>query len=69
MASKRLELVQMAKCWTCGSEHEGQKCFLVKALEYYPNGNLKRIEYLTPADLRQDQQPTLENVVPFGTRQ
>lgn len=67
MASKRLDIKQMAKCQTCGTDHGDQKCYLIKALEYYPDGTLRRIEYLTPADM--PQQPSLVNVVPFGTRQ
>jgi len=54
----------MAVCMTCGSDHGDQKCFLIKAFEYYPDGKLKRIEYLTPADLK--SVPAQDNVVPFG---
>jgi hypothetical protein len=45
----------MEKCQICGTEHEF-KCVLVKATEYYPDGRLKRVEYLTPADMAQQQQ-------------
>lgn len=40
-----------AACQHCGSvvAHQG-KCPLVKAIEYFPNGMVKRVEYLTPAD-------------------
>lgn len=39
------------KCQHCGQDggHTG-KCHLVKAIEYYENGTVKRVEYLTPAD-------------------
>lgn len=54
----------MAVCMTCGNDHGDQKCFLIKAYEYYPDGKLKRIEYLTPADLKPT--PAQDNVIPFG---
>ena len=57
----------MTKCVICGTEHD-YKCFLIKAIEYYPDGKMKRIEYLTPADMAQ-QQPSIANLQPFGTRQ
>lgn len=44
------------RCRLCGGEHdiisEGRhvKCPLVKAYEYYENGELKRIEFVTIAD-------------------
>ncbi len=39
------------KCEHCGSKtpHEG-KCPSVKAIEYFPNGKVKRVEYMTAAD-------------------
>jgi hypothetical protein len=45
----------MEKCKICGTEHEF-KCVLVKAVEFYPDGVLKRVEYLTPADMTQQPQ-------------
>lgn len=45
----------MVKCQICGTEHEF-KCVLVKAVEFYPDGRTKRVEYLTPADMSQSQQ-------------
>ncbi|MCK1670300.1 hypothetical protein [Bradyrhizobium sp. 150] len=45
----------MEKCKICGTEHEF-KCVLVKAVEFYPDGVLKRVEYLTPADMPQQPQ-------------
>jgi hypothetical protein len=44
----------MQKCQICGTEHEF-KCVLVKAVEFYPDGRMKRVEYLTPADMSQKQ--------------
>ncbi len=43
---------ETGKCATCGglSHTQGGKCPLVKAYEYYPDGKLKRIEFMTPAD-------------------
>lgn len=37
------------KCPHCGLIHE-QRCHLVRAIEYFPDGTIKRVEYLTPAD-------------------
>jgi hypothetical protein len=37
------------KCEFCGTIH-GPRCPSVKAIEYYPDGKIKRIEYITPAD-------------------
>lgn len=37
------------KCLHCGMGHTG-RCPQVKAVEYYPNGQVKRIEYVTPGD-------------------
>lgn len=36
-------------CQFCGAFH-GLKCPAVKALEYHPNGSLKRVEFLAPND-------------------
>jgi hypothetical protein len=47
-------MTTMEKCKICGTEHEF-KCVLVKAVELYPDGALKRIEYLTPSDMPQRQ--------------
>lgn len=40
------------KCPYCGdaSNHMGTKCGLVKAYEYHPDGTVKRVEFMTPAD-------------------
>jgi hypothetical protein len=37
------------KCKHCGNIHEF-RCPLVKSIEYYEDGTLKKIEYMTPAD-------------------
>jgi hypothetical protein len=36
-------------CAHCGVYHSG-RCPQVKAIEYYPNGNIKRIEFIGPGD-------------------
>ena len=60
----------MANCSTCGVDHGDVKCIWIKAYEYYPDGKLKRIEYFSISDMQvQQQQSSLANVVPFGTRQ
>jgi len=44
-------MTQSFKCQHCGSiaEHQG-RCPLVKAIEYFENGMVKRVEYMTPVD-------------------
>jgi hypothetical protein len=53
------------KCNLCGLSHE-YKCSLIKAYEYYPDGVVKRVEFLTPADF---QQPALLALPTHMTRQ
>lgn len=36
-------------CPYCAASHEG-RCPLVKAIEYFENGTIKRVEYVTAAD-------------------
>lgn len=38
------------KCHYCGLIHE-TKCPSVKAIEYFPDGTIRRVEFLTPADV------------------
>jgi hypothetical protein len=40
-------------CPYCGSLHERTVCHLVKAIEYHPNGSVKRVEFKSSADFRQ----------------
>jgi hypothetical protein len=42
------------KCFFCGNEHE-IKCPLISAYEYTQEGSIKRIEFVTFADI---QSPT-----------
>ncbi len=35
-------------CGHCGCVHVNQQCPRIKAIEYHPNGTVKRIEYHTP---------------------
>lgn len=46
----------MNTCFFCGLTHE-HKCALIKAYEYYPDGKVKRIEFMTLNDLRPAEQP------------
>lgn len=39
----------MMACAFCETDHKG-KCALVKALEYHPDGSLKRVEFYAPND-------------------
>lgn len=40
---------QTTPCWWCGTIH-GVTCPRVKALEYHPDGRVKRVEFFTPED-------------------
>jgi hypothetical protein len=40
----------MNACPHCNQYHDNMKCPLVKAIEYYEGGGIKRVEYMTPAD-------------------
>lgn len=53
-------------CIICGFEHEN-KCPLIKAYEYFPDGTIKRVEFLTPADFH--RQPELLSLPTHATRQ
>lgn len=37
-------------CQWCQRDHDGLRCPLVKAYEYYEDGSVKRVEFLTPGD-------------------
>ena len=39
------------RCQWCGQTH-GIRCPELRAIEYYENGSIKRVEYLTPADMK-----------------
>lgn len=39
------------KCQWCGLIH-GPRCPTVKAIEYHPDGTVKRVEFMTPVDHR-----------------
>lgn len=41
----------MGKCGHCGNYHEGQ-CPKVSAIEYFPNGMVKRVEFFGDEDSR-----------------
>lgn len=42
--------MQMTECRWCGMSH-GPRCPSVKAIEYFENGMLKRVEFMTPLDV------------------
>ena len=44
------------KCQLCGLEHEF-KCHLIKAYDYYPDGTVKRVEFITIADFQKQEAP------------
>ncbi len=37
------------KCKHCGNTHE-TRCPWIKSIEYFEDGTIKRVEYMTPAD-------------------
>lgn len=37
-------------CPRCGSAHPLEQCQQVRAIEYFQNGKIKRVEFLTPGD-------------------
>lgn len=37
--------VTVAACEHCGAHHAG-RCHRIKAIDYYPNGTMKRVEYV-----------------------
>lgn len=39
-----------SNCSWCGNSHAGVVCPLVKAIEYHPNGTMKRVEFKTTHD-------------------
>lgn len=41
--------MKLGACNYCGSNHEG-KCPMVKAIEYYQDGTVKRVEFITSKD-------------------
>ncbi len=57
-------------CFNCGQEHDDppQKCPLVKAYRYYPDGSLAGVEFVTFADMGGAfQLVNIEADVPPGT--
>lgn len=47
-------------CRHCG-QHHGPHCPLVKAVEYYPDGSLKRVEYIDAQPIQTVPQPFAPN--------
>lgn len=45
-------MVDVRECQWCGVHH-GPHCPLVKSIEYFQDGTVKRVEFLTPADYPQ----------------
>jgi hypothetical protein len=39
----------MTRCQHCGQEHEF-RCPIIKSVEYFASGKVKRVEYMTPRD-------------------
>lgn len=43
-------------CQYCGQYH-GARCPLVKAIDYYPDGTVKRVEFYSPGDYLAPMRP------------
>jgi hypothetical protein len=43
----------MTKCKWCGEGHGGMRCPFVTAVEYYENGEIKRVEFEAPRHIHQ----------------
>jgi len=46
------------KCKHCGNTHE-TRCPWIKSIEYFEDGTIKRVEYITPADYSMPYTPYL----------
>jgi hypothetical protein len=53
-------------CPYCGESH-GALCPLVKAIEYFPSGKVKRVEFKTAADYMQPLMPAPIEWSPYPT--
>lgn len=58
------------KCVLCGCHHDF-KCPLIKAYDYFPDGRVKRVEFMTAADFvdAQVQVMDLETMPTVGGKQ
>ncbi len=55
-------------CYNCGQQHDGQKCPLVKAYRYWPDGSISGVEFVTIADMGGGfQLVNLDEELPPGT--
>src|SRR5258706_10201441 len=55
------------KCKHCGNDHEAH-CPWVKSIEYFEDGTVKRVEYMTPADYAPSW-PLLPTYIPYPVPQ
>ena len=56
------------RCFYCGHEHDNQKCPLVKAYEFNADHTIKRVEFVTIADMGGGfQLVDVEAEIPPGT--
>lgn len=59
-----------SKCMRCGQDHLIPACPEVKAIEFHEDGALRRVEFLTPADMLRDGDAPVETVgQPYQTLQ
>lgn len=57
-------------CMRCGEGHHITACPEVKAVEFHESGDLRRVEFLTPADMLRDGDATVDPVgQPYQTLQ
>lgn len=59
--------VPVATCQYCGAIHAG-RCPAVAAIEYYPDGSVKRVEFLSPQAPPSWPVPTSGQTVEFPRR-
>ncbi len=56
------------RCYNCGQQHEGQKCPLVKAYRYHPDGSISGVEFVTIADMSGAfELVSADDMIPPGT--
>lgn len=54
---------KITNCQFCGNDH-GVQCPTVKAIEYFPNGKVKRVEFKSAADYAWPM-PTMPTSPPY----
>lgn len=55
------------KCQHCGMLHSGVTCPRIAAIDYYPDGAVRRVEYVQPPPIRVDAGDISEFFKPIAT--